>query len=69
MLSPLLLFVPLAAGMGFAVHKKQWGIATFVAALLAYVLTMQLATAILDVVLVLLQLSHGGGQTSYTRWQ
>jgi len=45
-MSPLLFFAIIAGGMGWSVHKKKWGLAAFFIAMLAWIITMQLAIAL-----------------------
>jgi hypothetical protein len=45
-MTPILLYTLIAAGLGWSIHKKMWGIAVFCGAMLVWMLVMQLIIAI-----------------------
>jgi hypothetical protein len=45
-MTPILLYALIAAGLGWSIHKKKWGIAVFCGAILVWMLAMQLIIAL-----------------------
>lgn len=44
-MTPILLYALIAGGMGYAIHRKKWGIAAFCGAMLVWLLLMQCVIA------------------------
>lgn len=45
-MTPILLYALIAAGLGWSVHKKWWGVAVVCGSLLVWMLVMQLIIAL-----------------------
>ncbi len=55
---PLLMYAAFAGGMGWSIHKKNWGAAAFFSAMLVWMLIIQIEGIVAAVLM-----SHSGSLT------